>query len=194
MILIFKTLTGTLERSLIVGMTPTEFIISQIINITFLLIVQIILTVVMGFWIFSFPMKGSYVLAVTMMFCQGLCGTFKNSFFLLLLTKLFPFPGMTYGLMLSAICTNEMTALMLGAGSQLMFCFITGIFWPVDTMIPLLRYFSYMMPQTLPMESFRHILIRGFDLSRPAVLNGYFISIGWIIFFLVLAIVIFRFR
>lgn len=166
---------GTLERSLIVGMTPTEFIISQIINITFLLVVQITLTVVMGFWIFSFPMKGSYFLAVAMMFCQGLC-------------------GMTYGLMLSAICTNEMTALMLGAGSQLMFCFITGIFWPVDTMIPFLRYFSYMMPQTLPMESFRHILIRGFGLSRSAVWNGYVISVGWIIFFLILAIVIFRIR
>lgn len=65
---------GTLERSMIVGMTPTEFIIAQIINITFLLIVQIILTVVMGFWIFDFPMKGSYVLAVAMMFLQGLCG------------------------------------------------------------------------------------------------------------------------
>ncbi|KPM02604.1 ABC transporter sub-family A-like protein 2 [Sarcoptes scabiei] len=58
---------GTLERSMIVGLTPTEFIIAQIINITFLLIVQITLTVVMGFWIFEFPMKGSYVLAVAMM-------------------------------------------------------------------------------------------------------------------------------
>lgn len=65
-------------------MTPTEFLLSQIINITFLLVVQIILTVVMGFWIFDFPMKGSYVLAVTMMFLQGLCGKkfqTKNSFF-----------------------------------------------------------------------------------------------------------------
>lgn len=101
---------------------------------------------------------------------------------------------MTYGLMLSAICTNEMTALMLGAGSQLMFCFITGIFWPVDTMVALLRYISYAMPQTKPMESFRHILIRGFDLSKPAVFNGYIITVGWIVFFLVLAISIFRFK
>ena len=178
-------------------MTPTEFIIAQIINITFLLIVQIILTVVMGFWIFDFPMKGSYVLAIAMMFLQGLCGKCcflinkkKIIFTFLLILNL----GMTFGLMLSAICTSEMTALALGAGSQLMFCFITGIFWPVETMIALLRYISYAMPQTKPMESFRHILIRGFDLSKPAVLNGYLITVAWIAFFLILAIVIFRVR
>jgi hypothetical protein len=39
--------------------------------------------------------------------------------------------------MLSSICTHEITALLLGAGSQLMFCFITGIFWPVDTVFDL---------------------------------------------------------
>lgn len=83
---------------------------------------------------------------------------------------------------------------MLGAGSQLMFCFITGIFWPVDTMIAFLRYISYLLPQTKPMESFRHILIRGFDLSKPAVYNGYLITIFWIAFFLIMAIAIFRFR
>ena len=101
---------------------------------------------------------------------------------------------MCYGLMLSAICTHEMFALILGAGSQLMFCFITGIFWPVDTMIPLLRYISYLMPQTIPMEAYRHVLIRGFDLTKQAVLNGFLVTGVWIAFFLIAAIVIFKLR
>ncbi|CAG2175269.1 unnamed protein product [Oppiella nova] len=129
----------------------------------------------MGFWIFDFPMNGSYLLAVLMMFLQGIC-------------------GMCYGLMLSAICTHEIIALLLGAGSQLMFCFITGIFWPVDTMIPLLRYFSYLMPQTIPMEAYRHILIRGFDLTKQSVVNGFLITGVWIAFFLIAAIVIFKLK
>jgi type III secretory pathway component EscV len=62
---------------MISGVTSTEFIVSQIINVTFLLVIQIALTVVMGFWIFEFPMKGSYFLAVVMMFLQGICGKTK---------------------------------------------------------------------------------------------------------------------
>lgn len=67
---------GTLERSMIVGMTSIEFLIAQIFNITFLLVLQIFLTVVMGFWVFQFPMNGSYILAAIMLFLQGLCGKF----------------------------------------------------------------------------------------------------------------------
>ena len=65
---------GTLERSMISGVTSTEFIVSQIINVTLLLVIQIALTAIMGFWIFDFPMNGSYILAVTMMFLQGIAG------------------------------------------------------------------------------------------------------------------------
>ena len=59
---------------MISGVTSTEFIVSQIINVTLLLITQIALTAIMGFWIFDFPMNGSYILAITMMFLQGICG------------------------------------------------------------------------------------------------------------------------
>jgi hypothetical protein len=64
---------------MISGVTSTEFIVAQIINVTFLLITQIALTVVMGFWIFEFPMNGSYFLAVVMMFLQGICGKCCNT-------------------------------------------------------------------------------------------------------------------
>lgn len=57
-----------------------------------------------------------------------------------------------------------------------------------------IRYFSYFLPQTLPIEALRFILSRGWDPSYYEVFIGFLVTVIWIAFFLTTATIIFRIR
>lgn len=64
----------------------------------------------------------------------------------------------------------------------------------MQAMPDFMRYFSYVLPQTIPIESMRYILSRGWDPSYPEVAAGFGITIAWTTFFLISAVLIFRFK
>ena len=99
---------------------------------------------------------------------------------------------MAYGLMISAICKEENSATMLALGSFYPNLLMSGTVWPVQAMPLPMKYFSYILPQTIPIESMRYILSRGWDPSYPEVAAGFGITIGWTIFFLLAAVLIFH--
>lgn len=58
---------------------------------------------------------------------------------------------------------------------------LSGALWPLEGQPLILKYFSYIMPLTLPSISIRDVMIRGFDMKNPSVINGLLLLSAWII-------------
>lgn len=187
---------GLLERSLVAGVSSFEFLMSHVLTQLLVLIVQVTLLLVFTFLVFQIPSRGPFIWVVLLTLLQGSC-------------------GMAFGLMISALCHEENSATMLALGSfypnlllsgkhlanpcellvtNLISFRLLGTVWPTQAMPKVVRYISYALPQTVPVESMRYILSRGWDPSYPEIGIGFAITIAWTMFFLIAAMLIFRVR
>lgn len=164
---------GLLERSLVAGVTSFEFLLSHVLTQLLVLAVQIFLLLIFTFLVFEIPSEGPFIWVVLLTILQGCC-------------------GMAYGLMISAICREENSATMLALGSFYPNLLLSGTVWPVQAMPAIMRNISYFLPQTIPIESMRYILSRGWGPSYPEVAAGFGVTIIWTLFFLVSAVLIFH--
>lgn len=96
------------------------------------------------------------------------------------------------GLVVSATCHQENTAVMMILGTFYPNLILSGIIWPLEAMPYWIRWFSYIQPQTLPTETLRHVLSRGWGITEYGVYIGFIVTVGWMAFFFVAAALIFR--
>ena len=94
---------------------------------------------------------------------------------------------------MSAICAEENTAVMMVVGTFYTNLILAGIIWPIEAMPHWLRPVSWAQPQTLPTESLRHILSRGWNITETGVFLGFAVTIGWLLVFLISAEIIFKY-
>lgn len=146
---------------------------SHVLTQLLVLVVQIFLLLLFTFCVFEISSHGPFIWVILLTLLQGSC-------------------GMAYGLMISAICKEENSATMLALGSFYPNLLMSGTVWPVQAMPAAMKYISYILPQTIPIESMRYILSRGWDPSYPEVAAGFGITIAWTIFFLFAAVLIFH--
>lgn len=164
---------GVLERSLVAGVTSTEFIMSHVITQLLVLHVQVLLLLIFTFLVFEIPSRGPFFWVILLTLLQSSC-------------------GMSFGLMISAMTKEETSATMLALGSFYPNLLLSGTVWPTQAMPDAMRYFAYCLPQTLPIESLRYILSRGWDVTYTEVSTGFAVTIGWTTFFLIAAVIIFK--
>lgn len=164
---------GSLERSLVAGVSSTEFIMSHVFTQLLVLHVQIFLLLIFTFLVFEIPSRGPFFWVILLTLLQSSC-------------------GMAFGLMISAMTKEETSATMLALGSFYPNLLLSGTVWPTQAMPDAMRYFAYCLPQTLPIESLRYILSRGWDITYPEVATGFAVTIAWTSFFLIAAVVIFK--
>jgi len=173
--LITERKDGLLDRSLIAGVKPWEFLLSHLMTQFLVMIVQVLLLLIFTFGVFQIPIYGPYGWVAILLVLQAFC-------------------GMSYGLLISAITDEETNATMLALGSFYPNLLLSGTVWPTQGMPTGLRYFSYILPQTLPIEAMRYMVSRGWGFTHGPVLIGFGVSLAWTAVFLTLAIVIFRLR
>ena len=137
--------------------------------------VQLLLLLIFTFIVFRIPNYGSFLWVILMLVLQGAC-------------------GMSYGLMISSICREENTATMLALGSFYPNLLLSSTVWPTQAMPEAVRWFSYFLPQTIAVESMRYIMTRGWDAAHTQVLAGFGVTFGWTVFFLVAAVLIFKYK
>ena len=166
---------GLLERSLVAGVTSFQFLISHILTQFLVLLVQVTFLMFFTFLIFGIQNRGSFLWVVLLTILQGCC-------------------GMAYGLMISSFCKEENSATMLALGSFYPNLLLSGTVWPTQAMPKYMRYFSYLLPQTIPIESMRRILSRGWDITHFEVAAGFGVTISWYFFFLIIAAIIFKLK
>lgn len=171
--LVLERKDGLLERSLVAGVNSLEFLVSHIMTQTLVLTIQEILMLITTFYIFEVPSRGPMIWVFSLTFFQGVA-------------------GVMFGLFISSLCADEVSAAMLGMGSFFPTIMLGGIFWPIQSMPDWMASLASFLPQTLPVESMRFILSRGWGVEYFEVVLGFIATWGWIVIYLIAAAFIFK--
>ncbi|XP_014666455.1 PREDICTED: ABC transporter G family member 20-like [Priapulus caudatus] len=166
---------GLLDRSMVAGVTPVEVMIAHICSQFFVLVVQISLLLIVAIGIFKVPHLGSIVLVFLLTLLQGL-------------------GGMAYGFLISSLCDEEYSAIQISLASFYPCVLLSGIIWPLEAMPSALRYISIALPQTIPTDAMRGILLRGWGLEYLTVGLGIVVIFGWTIGLLLLSAIVLKIR
>lgn len=159
---------GLLERSLVSGVTTSQILLAHAAVQVVVMIIQISLVLAFTFFVFEIPSNGPFFWVVLLILLQGCT-------------------GMGFGLLVSAVCDEENTAVMMLVGTFYTNLILAGIIWPLEAMPRWLRWVSYAQPQTLPTETLRNILSRGWGIGETGVYLGFAVTIGWLVVFLLAA-------
>nr|CAI5856312.1 unnamed protein product [Callosobruchus analis] len=136
---------------------------------------QTILALVFMILVFDVECVGDIELVVMLTLLQGLC-------------------GMCFGFVISSVCTQERNAVQLSLGSFYPVLLLSGIIWPTETMPYWLRQISVFLPLTLATTAMRAIMLRGWGIKWPEVYWGYISSSLWIAIFLIMSMLVLRFK
>ncbi|XP_056011638.1 ABC transporter G family member 20-like [Ostrea edulis] len=166
---------GLLDRSLTAGMSAFEILLAHVFTQLFVLTVQVALVMVFALAVFEVPYKGPLIWVILLVMGQGFC-------------------GMTLGVIFSAVCENESSAIQLALGSVYPMLLLSGIIWPIEAIPEWLRYISICLPQTYAAEAMRCILSRGWTLVDMPVWRGYLVNTAWSFGLLALAGIILKIK
>ncbi|CAG2104765.1 unnamed protein product [Medioppia subpectinata] len=171
--LVLERKDGLLERSLVSGVHPNEYILSHVLTQTMVVILQTFSVLMIAFLIFEIPNRGSILWVSVLIVMQGVC-------------------GMAYGILISAITKEENFTLILCMGSMFPQFLLSGVVWPVETMPKILIFISTVFSQAKSIEAVRYMLYRGWGLDYFEVYLGFIISGSWTIVFLCVAAIMFN--
>ncbi|XP_054159338.1 ABC transporter G family member 20-like [Oppia nitens] len=173
LLIVIERKDGHLDRGLVAGLNSSEILISHIIMIFLCVIAKCFLLMFFSFILFDIPLKGSVWDAFALITLQGL-------------------QGMSFGLLISVMNTEESIALILVFSIVFPMWFISAVFWPIEAIPKYLHIISYMTPLTLPIDALRSILLRNWSAFDDNVLYGYITSLAYILVLLFLSFVMFR--
>ncbi|XP_049278576.1 ABC transporter G family member 23 isoform X1 [Anopheles funestus] len=173
--LIIERTEGLLDRSWVAGVTPTEILFSHVVTQFVVMCGQTALVLIFMIVVFGVTNNGEIGWIVILTILQGLC-------------------GMCFGFVISAICELERNAIQLALGSFYPTLLLSGVIWPIEGMPLVLRYVSLCLPLTLATTSLRSILARGWSIMEPDVYMGFVSTIAWIALFLVITMLVLKFK
>jgi len=165
LVFILEKRDGALERSLVSGVSTSQILLAHASVQVVVMSVQISLVLVFKFLVFKIQSNGPFILVILLILLQGCT-------------------GMSFGLLISALCEEENTAVMMLVGTFYTNLMLAGIIWPLAAMPRWLRWFSYIQPQTLATETLRNVLSRGWGIGDSGVYLGFLMTIGWLMVFL----------
>ncbi|KAL4229119.1 hypothetical protein ACF0H5_012158 [Mactra antiquata] len=166
---------GMLDRCYASGMLSFEIMIAHMFTQMLIVIVQVAILLTFALLVFKVPILGPLIWVIILVLIQG-------------------FLGMALGVLYSAICNDENSAIQLALGSYFPLLLISGILWPIEAMPVWLRYIGYASPMTYACEAMRCILARGLDITFIAVWRGYLVSSAWCVFIVILGGIILRIK
>ncbi|XP_039314463.1 ABC transporter G family member 20-like [Solenopsis invicta] len=165
-------LEGIWDRSIAQGVRTEEILLSHILIQSFIVVIHTILLMLIFFgW--RVDCKGSIFVVILLVFLNGFC-------------------GLMCGFVISVLCNNYMMSGFCTTGSFVLLLVLNGSFWPLEGMPKFLRWFSNATPITLSSTSIRAIIYKGSSIIEWQVLIGFFTSLGWISFCLLLTILYLR--
>ena len=173
--LVVERTHGLIERTVIVGVGHLQIIIAHLFTNLALMLVQVVLMMVVVFVIFDVQFNGPLVWIGLLIIGQSIC-------------------GMCYGLFVASIAPTENIATMLALGAFFPNFLLSGAVWPVEAMATILRYIAYVMPATMPTQSLRFMIIRGWSIDHWQVYLGFVAVLAWIVLFLSMSTMVIRFN
>jgi len=133
---------GTLEQLLVTPMHAWELLISKILPYIVIGYLQIIISLLIGVFIFKMPFLGS-------------------KFLLFLLTIYYVVANLAFGIMISTFSQNQLQALQLSVFIMLPTVMLSGFIFPIEAMPAGFRYVGYCFPATFYIDMARQIILKG---------------------------------
>ncbi|MGA9399038.1 MAG: ABC transporter permease [Anaerolineaceae bacterium] len=137
---------GTIEQLIVTPIRPWELIAGKIIPYVLLAFIDTFEVIALGNWVFGVPVRGDLGLIVL---CSGL----------LLLS------GLGIGLFASTIANTQQEAMLITWMTLLPSIFLSGFFFPLQAMPPVLQWISYIIPLRYYLVIIRALLIKGVGMS-----------------------------
>lgn len=174
LVLVLEREEKTFERNFVTGVTASQIIISHTLNRLAFMVLQVILLLSVTTYVFNIPSRGPILCALILLLAQNLA-------------------GVAYGMLISAAASNLIGATAVAIGTLFFIIFVSGTIWPVQAIPSWLQWFSLTQPNTIPIMSFRSILLRGWGWTHPGVVSGFGVTFLWIFVLFAVSIATFRY-
>lgn len=149
---------GTMEQILVSPVKPIEIIVGKVLPYVGLAILDGLIVLIFGLFLFQVPFVGSYLL-------------------LLLLTLLYILTALSLGLMISTAVSTQQVAMMIALAATLLpTVMLSGFIFPLKSMPQLLQYISYLVPAKYYLIIIRGIMLKGNTLLELAG-QAFFLSL-----------------
>jgi ABC-2 type transport system permease protein len=156
---------GTIEALLVTPIRPIELMIGKMVPNLALAVLDLILTYVVGIFIFGVPFRGSLLLFAA-------------------LATLFAIGSLGLGLVISSISQSQVQANQLASLMNIAVMFVSGFLFPISSLPLVLRIFGYAMPMTFFMPIVNGIMIKGVGLDNLWAPSLALIALTIVIFWL----------
>ena len=137
---------GTLEQLMVTPIRPLELALGKATVVMVLGYTEFLLMLGMVVWLFDVPMRGSLPLLMAIAF-------------------LYMLVELGWGLMVSAVSSTQMQALLVGFAIIMVMIIFCGYAFPVETMPPLMQAVANIFPLKHWLIIFRAILLKGAGVS-----------------------------
>lgn len=138
---------------------------------------------------FGIPEVGIFIIqavsSYAMVYYAYDCGLSPTKHFgkvllILILLVLQGITGFSMGLTLGVICSQEAVASIIMLAFIFPNMLLSGMFWPREGMPIVLQAVSKVLPMTLPGETARAIMTRGWNFGHSHVWPGFAVTLAWI--------------
>lgn len=150
------------DRGTVAGIKFGHIIAASVISDTVVIIVQVGIVIFMMVYLYDLDIKGSWELAVLLMFLVSLS-------------------GQSFGYLFATLTNNEMDIIIILMFLNGVLLVGSGVVWPLETVRMSWRVLCLMLPVSIPTASLRSIIFRGWGLDHPEVLQGFAVAICWIL-------------
>ena len=165
---------GTMEVLLVSPIRPFQVIIGKVFPYVFLSIINALVILLLGFFVFKMPMEGSYIL-------------------LAFVSVLFIVTALSLGILISTISNSQQTAMMISlVGLMLPVIILSGFIFPVSSMPLPLQIISNIIPAKWFIIILKAIMLKGAGLF--IIWKEILILIGMTVFFIILSIKKYKIR
>lgn len=137
---------GTLEQLLVTPIKPWELVVGKLLPFPVIGLMQVLLIVALGTLWFGVPIHGNILL-------------------LFLLSLVFIFSTLGWGLLISSLAQNQQQAMMISMFFTIPNMLLSGFMTPVSNMPMVIQWFSVILPGRYFLEIVRGIFLKGSTLA-----------------------------
>ena len=165
---------GTMEILLVSPLKPFQVIIGKVFPYIFLSIINAIVILLLGYFVFKMPINGSL-------------------FLLLFESILFIISALSLGILISTISNSQQTAMMLSLmGLMLPVIILSGFIFPINSMPVPMQVISNIIPAKWFIVIVKAIMLKGVGIQY--IWKETLVLIGMTVFFIVLSIKNYKIR
>ena len=137
---------GTIEQLIVTPIRPLELIIGKILPYVLISFFNAFEVIALGHWWFGVPVRGDLVLIA-------------------LMSGLFLLSSLGIGMLASTIANTQQEAMLIVWMTLLPSIFLSGFFFPLEAMPPVLQAFSYLIPLRYYLVIIRSLMLKGVGVS-----------------------------